>query len=95
MITVAEAMLNPAACFREPRQVLDQRWTDDDKYKVLRQWKYDLGQLQVATEENMPPPPGADDRGKQPPPATIKQIHAAMAAMGYPMNADPVPTKGA
>ncbi|MDZ7644496.1 MAG: hypothetical protein U5K76_09960 [Woeseiaceae bacterium] len=45
---------DPAAAFSDPCEVLCQvRLSRDDKAQVLRQWRYDLVQLQVASEENL------------------------------------------
>lgn len=89
MTNLENAMLKPAAYFSKPDQVLTQPWSPEDKFRVLRQWKYDIGQLHVATEENMGPPRPA------PEPVSIAEIHAAMEALGYNPEANPAPTKGA
>jgi hypothetical protein len=83
------AMLKPSDCFREPRDVLAEPWNRSRKFKVLRQWEYDIGQQEVATDENMPPPP-ADHRE-----VSIRAIHEAMAELGYDPESTPVPNKGA
>jgi hypothetical protein len=86
---LAAAMQDPGREFRRPDDVVARTdWSIADRFAVLRQWKYDLGQLQVATEENMPPGgPGS--------PVTIADVHAAMEALGMPPGAEPAPTKGA
>lgn len=94
MTSLEKAMLNPGRCFSHPREVLVQSWNAEDKYRVLRQWKYDVGQLQVATEENMPPPEGGSNVAS-PKPASLKDINAAMEELGFSATADPVPNKGA
>ena len=83
------AMLNPGKFYQSPGQILAEPWSPEDKFRVLRQWKYDIGQLHVATEENMAPPnPRAD-------PVSLAEIHSAMAELGFDPDAEPAPTKGA
>lgn len=89
MTSFESAMLKPGHHFRTPRDVLAEPWTTDEKFQVLRQWKYDIGQLHVATEENMAPPRPVPD------PVSLEQIHQAMEELGLDPEADPVPTKGA
>lgn len=49
-----EILHDPSARFSDPCEVLCQgRLTRDDKVRVLQQWRYDLVQLQVASEENL------------------------------------------
>jgi hypothetical protein len=89
MVTFEDAMLEPDRWFQHPNEILAEAWSAEDKYRVLRQWKYDIGQLHVATEENMQPDkPRAD-------PVTLKQVHEAMEALGYAPDADAGPSKGA
>lgn len=89
MTRLESAMLKPSECYRTPSQVLAEPWSPEDKFRVLRQWKYDIGQLHVATEENMgPATPGPD-------PVSLAQIHAAMTELGYDPDMLAGPTKGA
>ncbi len=47
-------MLNPAFVFLDPEDVLQRHeLTREQKIEVLRRWKFDALQLQVAEEENM------------------------------------------
>ena len=47
-------MLDPALVFRGPEDVLKRdELTREQKIEVLRRWKFDALQLQVAEEENM------------------------------------------
>ena len=47
-------MLNPALVFLGPEDVLQHdELTREQKIEVLRRWKFDALQLQVAEEENM------------------------------------------
>lgn len=49
-----EILRDPAAAFSDPAEVLCQgRLSRDDKARVLKQWRYDLEQLQVAADENL------------------------------------------
>jgi hypothetical protein len=84
------AMLKPSDCFRQPRDVLAEPWTRNRKFQVLRQWEYDLGQLDVATDENMPPPPPSLAHRE----VSLGAIHDAMAELGYAPESTPAPSKG-
>lgn len=90
MTRLESAMLKPAEIFRMPDQVLAEPWNAEDKFRVLRQWKYDIGQLQVATEENMAPTVAT-----RPEAVSIEQIHAAMTKLGYDPESESSPSKGA
>ncbi len=47
-------MLNPALVFLGPEDVLQrEELTGEQKMEILRRWKFDALQLQVAEEENM------------------------------------------
>jgi hypothetical protein len=49
-----QALLNPAAIFKRPKDVLDtESLTTDQKLEVLKSWETDALLLSVATEENM------------------------------------------
>ncbi len=53
-IVLRKAMLNPALVFLGPEDVLQHdELTREQKIEVLRRWKFDALQLQVAEEENM------------------------------------------
>ncbi|MEO8125816.1 MAG: hypothetical protein ABI822_01930 [Bryobacteraceae bacterium] len=86
-MTFESAMVTPSKAFSQPAQVLLQKgWTQEQKFRALRQWKYDLAQLQVATEEHMPPVGPTTD-------VSIAQVHQAMESLGYAPDSDPVPSK--
>lgn len=54
MSLVEEILHDPSAAFSDPIEVLCQkRLTRDEKVRILEQWRYDLVQLQVASEENL------------------------------------------
>ncbi len=47
-------MLDPTAVFRGPEDVLQRdELTREQKIEILRRWKYDALEFQVAEEENM------------------------------------------
>ncbi len=47
-------MLDPALVFRGPEDLLKRdELTREQKIEILRRWKFDAVQLQVAEEENM------------------------------------------
>ena len=49
-----EALLDPTAIFRNPRDVLQRAGiTRSQKIEILRRWEYDARALEVAEEENM------------------------------------------
>jgi len=53
-IDLRKALLNPALVFLGPEDVLERdELTREQKIEVLRRWKFDALQLQVADEENM------------------------------------------
>ena len=48
MIDVEKALLDPAAIFRHPQQVIDTNdLSRDQKIEVLRRWEYDVREIQV------------------------------------------------
>ena len=52
MIDVTMAMLDPTMVFKEPKDVVaSNELTRDQKIEILRRWKYDAQQLEVAEEE--------------------------------------------
>ena len=53
-IDLRKAMLDPALVFRGPEDLLERdELTREQKIEILRRWKFDALQLQVAEEENM------------------------------------------
>lgn len=49
-----KALLDPAAVFAHPRDVLDSdAMTAEQKLELLKRWETDAIQLSIATEENM------------------------------------------
>jgi hypothetical protein len=52
-----EALADVGKVYRHPQAVFDDaRLTRAEKIKLLKQWEYDLRELQVAAEENMTGP---------------------------------------
>ena len=52
MINVKQAILNPTSVFKDPTEVVsDENLSRDQKIEILRSWKYDAHQLEVAEEE--------------------------------------------
>ncbi len=52
MIDVTKAMLDPTMVFKEPRDVVaSNELTRNQKIEILRRWKYDTQQLEVAEDE--------------------------------------------
>ena len=64
-----QALLNPAAVFKTPKDVFDtDALTTDQKLEVLKRWETDALLLSVATEENM----GGGE------PSRIEEVRAAI-----------------
>jgi hypothetical protein len=64
---------NPSLAFKRPAQVLqskDLSW--EQKINVLRQWEYDVRELQVADEESMTGPE----------PVSLAEVREALRALG-------------
>ena len=53
-IDLSKALLDPTAVFRGPEDVLQRaELTRAQKIEILRRWKFDALELEVAEEENM------------------------------------------
>jgi len=53
-VDLDRALLDPAALFATPEEVRDHpTLARDQKVLILRRWKYDASELQVAAEEGM------------------------------------------
>lgn len=64
---------------RQIDQILNDRTLSrDEKIEKLKRWKYDLEQLAVATEENMPDLQDHDD-GE----AELRDVVIALESLGY------------
>lgn len=75
MKDLKEILKDPSAAFTDPCEVLVQsRLDSDDKARILRQWRYDLVQLQVASDENLV----GDGEGS----ARIKKIDECLRQLG-------------
>ncbi len=56
-----KALLDPAASFRSPADVLaSEAFDKQDKIEILLRWEYDAAEMSVATEEGMTGPNGCD-----------------------------------
>lgn len=52
---IERAFIDPGSVFRSPREVLAcGHLSREQKIELLRRWEYDVRELQVAEEENMP-----------------------------------------
>lgn len=64
MIDIEQALRSPTTVFETPEQVLSAAGlSTEQRCSILRQWSYDLRELLVASDENMPPAPDGDDGG--------------------------------
>ena len=56
MNDLKHALLDPTSVFEHPSEVLQRDdLSDEQKIEILHRWEYDARELQVASEENMPP----------------------------------------
>ena len=85
-IDLTKEMLNPALAFPGPEDVLKRdELTREQKIEVLRRWKFDALQLQVAEEENM---------GSEQPSDILDRVLQALHALNASPNLeDSPPTK--
>ncbi len=85
-IDLRKAMLDPALVFRGPEDVLKrEELSREQKIEILRRWKFDALQLQVAEEENM--------GGEQPSDILDRVLQALHALNADPNLEDSPPTK--
>lgn len=55
MTDIEIALINPANVFHTPQELLEvEDLSREQKIEILRRWEYDVRELQVAEEENMP-----------------------------------------
>jgi hypothetical protein len=75
-----QALVQPEACFRHPREVLALReCSDEDKIAILLNWQRSLVQLQAASEENML----ADGAGRSDVSEPLAAVTQALSELGY------------
>ena len=83
MIDPTEAKRNPAAAFDRPQDVVEsESLSAGDKIDILRQWRYDALQKEVAQEENMQAPGGG---------TLLREIVEALHALDYEPGDDDIP----
>jgi hypothetical protein len=57
MVDIDRAMINPAAVFQHPDEVVEHpQLTREQQIEILRRWAYDACAMEVAEEENMTSP---------------------------------------
>ena len=72
-IDLRKAMLDPTLVFRSPEDVLQpDELTSEQRIEILRRWKFDALELQVAEEENM---------GSEPPSDILDRVLQALRAL--------------
>jgi hypothetical protein len=82
MTDIKQALLDPAAVFRTPQEVLEaQDLSRQQKIEVLRRWEYDVRELEVAEEENMPGPSGVE----------LDEVLQALLALGVSIDTEHSP----
>ncbi|HUK41244.1 MAG TPA: hypothetical protein VLX11_09380 [Candidatus Acidoferrales bacterium] len=73
MINFQKALQDSALVFKRPEEISRKKeLSRQQKIKLLRQWEYDVREIQVAEEENMDGPPAA----------TLASIHEALNSLG-------------
>lgn len=83
MIDLEKACLDPASVFAEPNDVvLCQELSDREKRIILRQWRYDILDIEVAEDENMLGPNHLD---------ILEKISKAFKLVGGETNPEDVP----
>jgi hypothetical protein len=76
-LDVDKALLDPAAVFRDPREVLDaEGLSADQKKAILLRWQEDAEDLMRATEEGMPP------EGQRSPGEILRAVQHAIETLG-------------
>ncbi len=84
-IDLRKAMLNPALVFLGPEDVLQRdELTGEQKMEILRRWKFDALQLQVAEEENM---------GSEQPSDILDRVLQALHALNAGPNLEDSPAR--
>ena len=84
-IDLRKAILNPALVFLGPEDVLQRdELTREQKIEVLRRWKFDALQLQVAAEENM---------GSEQPSDILDRVLQALHALNAGSNLEDSPAR--
>lgn len=84
------ALQSPGREFSHPAEVAARRnWTVEERLAVLRQWRYDIGQADVATEENIPPGDKQLRFSRARSQVTIADVHKAIESLGMPTNTEP------
>lgn len=77
-----ELISKPATYFSDPMEIVqDERLRDSAKILALKQWEFEVRQLDVATEENMYAVAKT----------TLQDVHNAMRALGHEPETDPAP----
>ncbi len=72
-IDLKRASLDPIAVFPSPEAVVEHRClTREQKTDILKRWKYDACELEVAEEENM----GGDE------PSRLEHVLSSLAVLG-------------
>jgi hypothetical protein len=70
---------DPESAYREPRFLLeDASRSDDEKIKLLLDWRQDLLELQTAGAENMP-----NQQGESNVASRLQAVTDALIALGY------------
>ena len=87
MIDVEKALLNPAAIFKAPQQVVDTNdLSREQKIEVLRRWEYDVREVQVLDDESL--------TAKETHAVTLDSVLTALRSLGAPIDVErTAPTK--
>jgi len=85
MIDFEQIKLDPTEHFSAPEEVLaSDELTTAQKIEILQRWKYDVCELQVAEEENMPSTNDTSD--------LLQRISLLLRQLGASHNPDDMPS---
>ncbi len=79
---ITELISNPATYFSSPMGIVDSKALQTSaKLIALKEWEFEVRQLEVATEENMPATATT----------TLQDVHNAMRALGQEPDSEALP----
>lgn len=87
MIDKEKALLNPAAIFKNPQQIVDTNdLSRDQKIEALKRWEYDVREIQVLDDEST--------TAKETHAVTLDAVLNALRSLGAPIDVEhTAPTK--
>ena len=82
-IDVEQAKRDPSSVFCSPQELVQADISKEDKILILKQWSYDLREMEVAEDEAM--------IGDSSPAVSLADVLKALAALGCHVNEDDAP----